>query len=215
MDFMRAGVVVCGLLVPGGVSFAQTDYTPGFDAGPQEEMAPLEHLVGEWDIQLYYPARDDTVDAGWAWQEWAESHAVISSRMGGVALFEQNQGFPLGPSSVGVEGFEFWSYDTHFSYDLVQQTHRVVVIDNLWGLADIYEGDFTEDGGSVSNLRTGTNILMGRDGGPQKALIRIRDIDENSFVLEWWSLDGSSVIDGSVDDQAWEPSVRMEYVRRS
>lgn len=202
-------------LVQASPSDAQFDYTPGFDPGPQSEMRALDGLIGAWDIQLFFPARDESAADGWAWREWAQSNSVIEPRLGGVTLMEQNLGFPISAQSVGAEGFDHWSYDTHITYDLVAATYRLIIIDNIWGLADIYEGEFDDSGADFSNLNTGSHTLMGRNGDIQKALIRITDLEQDSFVVEWWTVDGADIVEGGIDAQPWMPSVRMEYTRRN
>ena len=59
-----SGIVVL-MLAASSAALAQFDYTPGFQPGAPEEVIVFEPMAGEWVVDLFYPAPDDTADAGW------------------------------------------------------------------------------------------------------------------------------------------------------
>ena len=62
---------------------------------------------------------------------------------------------------------------TTFSYDPYRKLYRVSAMDDTFGLMDIYEGRFIEDGIlAVTNLRSDTYFPMGDDGGRLHFMLR-------------------------------------------
>ncbi len=209
-----SGIVVL-MLAASSAALAQFDYTPGFQPGAPEEVIVFEPMIGEWVVDLFYPAPDDTADAGWRWSAWASSASSIVPILGGAVFEERFDGFPISADAVGAEGLDAWSYRTWYSYDRFGETYRAVVVDNLWGLADIYEGIANADGASLSNLGTQTFNTLGERGSRQKVQIRISDMSREGFVVEWWFLDAPNRrMDTGPDEQPWQPSIRMVYSRR-
>ena len=199
------------LSVAAAPAAAQFDYTPGFEPGVPEEMSVLAGLEGDWEIQLFYPAPDAETEPGWRWAEWARSRSSFTTGLGGVVFVEDNRGFPISAASVGAEGYSHWSYRVWWSYDRFQNIYRASIVDNLWGLLDVYEGESPFD---ISNLETGTFNLLGEGRTAQMNRVFIREMSAEGFVLEWWTLDAAERLAGADrDGQPWKPSVRMVYFR--
>ncbi|WP_394693565.1 hypothetical protein [Hyphobacterium sp.] len=195
-------------------AYAQFDYTPGFEPGPPAEITQFYELQGEWDITLFAQTGRDG-EGEWQWVEWATTSSTIVTILGGAALYERNQGFPIGENATGAGLFSNWEYEMRLSFDRFSQTYRAVIIDNLWGLEDIYEGQHSDGNLVLSNFDTQTFNRTGEGRSVQKNQIEIREISSDGFVLEWATLDAPEMIaESGRADQPWEPSVRMVYRRR-
>lgn len=186
------------------------DYSPGFSAGAPSEMARLSFLVGQYEISLYFPGQDAAGQL--TWLPWASTRATIAPALDGAVLQEANDGFPIAEDAEGADGIRNWQYLGTWSYDRFNRTYRTIVSDNIFALADIYEGQFDGNMLVLSNLNTNTFNNMGNNGDRQKNRITVsRDADQ-SFVVTWYTLDGSAIRGSDVAAQAWVPSVRMHYI---
>ena len=82
-QILAATFCICGAASANAQSM---DYSPGFTAGPPTEMAQLEFLVGQYDIDLYFPAQNSAGQM--EWQAWAKTRATIAPILGGGVLQE-------------------------------------------------------------------------------------------------------------------------------
>lgn len=93
--------------------------------------------------------------------------------------------------------------ETTFSYDPYRNVYRVSVLDDTFGLMDIYEGRFLEDGIlAVSNLRSDTYFPIGADG------------ERLHFMLRWDMTDATKQFDvlmTSDGGASWAPYFEMDY----
>lgn len=186
------------------------DYSPGFTAGAPDEIERLAMQAGDWSIALEYPAAIGDGEATWA--PWATSAAIIAREHNGAAIIETNEGFPIAPNAIGADGQTRWSYTTLYGFDRYAGVFRAMIVDNVLGLPDVYEGRETPDGLMFSNFSMPTSNNLGPDGSMQKARFDITEITAESFVVTWWTLDMPDVIDdAAIAEQPWRPSVRMHY----
>ncbi len=92
---------------------------------------------------------------------------------------------------------------TTFSYDPYRKVYRVSVLDDTFGLLDVYEGRFNSEGVlSVTNLRSDSYFPMGEDG------------DRLHFMLQWTLNDPVKKFDILMTPDggaSWSPYFELEY----
>ncbi|WP_370339381.1 hypothetical protein [Parvularcula marina] len=135
-----------------GIGFATADEDPVLSA-----MARLAPLEGEFVITGVRHTPDGPI-------ELREATSTSQFVLNGRVLEEERT------SDLGLE--ELITLKTQMSYDQYRQLYRVAVVDDTWGLMDIYEGRFTEpEMLEVTNLRSDTHFPLGDD---QKMHFRLR-----------------------------------------
>ena len=208
-----ATLLFAGLSTFSSLSAAEYDYTPGFDPGPAPQMAPLKAMVGDWQIDIFYPVADPSAENGWRWAPAGTTKSTITSSLGGVSITDHFDGVPTGGAN-GAEGYDLWSYVTTMTWDRGANTYRFGIVDNIWGLLDIYVGNMSATGGDVSNLETSTWGFGGAEGARQKNRIVYSDMETDQFTVDWYVIGEASINpDLSRDQQSWSPSVRLIYKR--
>lgn len=208
---IRTAVIITLMATPlVGLAF---DYTPGYRAGAPGEMSALAGLEGEWDIELELPTTSG--DGAPAWSAWSTSRSTVTPILGGAALDERSFGFPFTPGATGTDGLTRWEYAALWTYDRFRATYRVVSVDSVQGLAEVFEGSFVDGELTLTNLGTGTASPLGSDGGRQKTRIVLSELGRDRFVLTWWSADESLVAEaGDAHQVPWTPAMRMVYRRQ-
>jgi len=97
---------------------------------------------------------------------------------------------------------------------LTDSNRRVFVFsDNLFALADIYEGQFEGNKLILSNLHTSTWNNTGTDQSPQKNKIIIDKVSEDEFHWYWQAVDESKAKGLSPDEIPWNWGPKMIYKR--
>jgi hypothetical protein len=161
---------------------AQIDLTPGFDPGPAPEMQRLAFLEGGWRVtpQFGTPGQPGT------WTPTAATRTEFIAFLAGTFLRSE--------LSVTWPDGQVWKTVSVWSYDRFREEYRVGILDDLWGLFDVYEGGFDGDELKVSNERARTWGPAG-SGPPAMARVVLKEIEPGiRFVLEW---------EGSTDGQTW------------
>lgn len=152
------------------------------------EMDALGFLIGNYTVTGEAMTED-------GWQISAEpTTATIAVGAADAGLIEDG--------AYHVPGF---AYGLHavYSYDGFREVYRVMLLDTVYGLMDIYEGQMDGSVLTLTNLRAGTSFMM-PDGGELFLRIRIEP-SETRHVFH---------VDGSVDEGAvWGPVYRFTYVR--
>lgn len=139
------------------------------------EMKQVASLVGEWEVTGKRRLGPDA-----PWKEF-QTTSTITSILNGRFLQERNSipaeivGIPAAPGSR----VEFLIL---YSYDRVHKVYRVGVLDNVFGLLDIYEGQFDNDRLVVSN--EGTTAIV-RGGIKFAGRNTIYNVSPNSFQSDW------------------------------
>ncbi len=159
MRSRSAAIAVLLVQVPLLAKAQAFDYSPGFEPGAPVEMTPLSFLPGEWRIELFTLV--DAEETEPQWQAWDTTSSRFEAIYGGAFIREIGDGFPVGPNSIGAEGFDRWAYQATFSWDRFQQVYRVTYIDNITGLLDIYHGSYDDSEVILTNLHTGTYNTLG------------------------------------------------------
>jgi hypothetical protein len=206
------GVAIAVLLVqaPFLVSAQAFDYSPGFEPGVPMEMTPLSFLPGDWRVALFTPV--DPTEAEPRWQPWDTTASRFEAIYGGAFVREIGDGFPIGSSSIGADGFDRRAYQATFSWDRFQRLYRVTYIDNITGLLDIYQGPLDDGQLIVTNLHTGTYNTLGTDGSVQFGRLIVSEIADDRFVMTWQWVNPVDVPQGGAVPWRW--GVRMIYQRK-
>ncbi len=176
-----------------GLSLCAFFAAPAFSEESPEDlhkaaMQRLAPLVGEYTAGGVRYTQDGEIPL-------QENTAKIDYILNGFGLEEKVK------VDMGME--EPVTLLTTFSYDPYRQLYRVSVLDDTFGLLDIYEGRFNDKGVlSVTNLRADTYFPFGDDGG------RLH------FMLQW-SLNSPvktfDVLMTSDGGATWLPYFEMKY----
>ncbi len=143
---------------------------PEIEKIPLEKMAKLESLLGHWKT-TNYAWQDD------AWTEIATTDVHYASKLKGKLITEEIS------NVVPIDSF---IVETFISYDQYRNVYRLAAVDDIYGLMDIYEGDFVDDNNfQLTNLRAGTNFPTA-DGGEMYFRLTFTEIDQNTreFLVE-------------------------------
>ena len=154
----------------------------------REEMAALEFLSGEFAILGEAMTQD-----GWA--QGSEVSGSAGYELEGAAMVERSAfDTPVFSSNL----------TSTFTYDGFRNVYRVGVVDDVYGLLDVHEGGFTEDGRMVlTNRRVGTSFPL-QDG--REMFIR--------FTLVPGEGGHVALFDVAIDDsEEWQPLYRVTYTR--
>jgi hypothetical protein len=171
----------------------QVDLTPGFDPGPAPEMERLSFLMGTWEVQPEFGNPNNPTDR---WYPTKPIETTFTPLLNGTFLQSQ--------LAVTWPDGQVWQTISIWSYDRFRKEYRVVFLDDLWGLLDVYEGEFENGNLNVDNGRTET-WGPPSNGNPTMARVVLHDIAEDSFILEW---------EGSANGTEWAPAgLRWRYER--
>lgn len=128
--------------------------------GCPDEMTRLDGLIGTWHIQpeMYRPKR----------REWTPGIPFLASfhRRFDRCYVESDQIVPLGEGAAFRNGLLF-------SYDKFRKLYRMVALENVVGLIDVFEGDFSGDTLVMDDERSGT-AAPSLSGKLEFARIRLR-----------------------------------------
>jgi len=109
---------------------------------PAEAMKKLYIINGHWLSTLFM-----TQDGGKTWNEYPKRQVRVNSLLNGLLLEQSN--VKHDPNS--------WNMKHSLSYDQYRQTYRQSIMDDTWGLMDIYEGNIDNQGLlTVDNIKSGT-----------------------------------------------------------
>ncbi len=163
---------------------------PAF-ADPAEAMQRLASLAGEFTVEGVRHTPDGPVDL-------LSTSATVEFGLNDLTLIEQSD------TDLGME--EPVALMTVFGYDTYRDVYRILVIDDTWGVPDIYEGRFVSDGVLVAtNLRSDTNFPL-EDGGRLHFQLRWDLSDEVKQFDVLMSSDGGAT---------WQLYFETQYTRVS
>ncbi|MEZ5317800.1 MAG: DUF1579 family protein [Vicinamibacterales bacterium] len=157
-----------------GARAQQLDLTPGFDPGPPQDMRKIAFLEGRWAVT---PEFGDVRDLSRPWLATKTVTTTFRPRLGGAFLEAD--------LAVTWPDGQVWQTTSIWSFDRFRKTFRVVYLDDLWGLLDVYEGDFVDGRLTLSNERAATLGPPGADGRRLIGRTVVRDITPGGFVIEW------------------------------
>ncbi len=159
------------------------------NADPAEAMQRLSSLAGEFRIEGVRHTQDGPV-------ELLPTSATVVYTLNELALVERSDTDLGREQPVGLM--------TVFGYDTYREVYRITVIDDTWGVPDIYEGRFVSDGVLVAtNLRSDTHFPL--EGGGRL-----------HFQLRWdltESVKRFDVLMSGDGGVSWSPYFETRYIR--
>ena len=162
---------------------------PGWTAADEasQAMERLQPLAGNYRIEGQRHAPDGPI-------KLTATQATIAYTLNRRALRED--------ASVDMGLEQPVTLLTYFSYDEYRQVYRIAVMDDAFGLMDIYEGRFVDDATLIAtNLRSDTHFPTADDG-------RLH------FQLRWY-LGGDvkqfDVLASTDGGASWTPYFEMTY----
>ena len=161
-----------------------------FGTGVTPQLKAMSWIVGTWDVSMTYQ-----FPGGRSFKKDTES--TIEPMLGG-SFYREQITVPAGPTMdnhmVGIR-----------SYDRFRNVYRLVWCDDVITLADVFEGESSEGGFIVSNVKSNT---AGTFAGKQ-SFLRITQKEGSSrdeFLVEW---------EVSTDKgQTWFKSAEYAYKRK-
>ncbi len=152
------------------------------------EMDALGFLLGSYTVTGEIMGQDGE------WHVAEPTTAHIEQVADGAALREVG--------TYQVPGFGY-GLEADYSFDGFRDVYRVMLIDTVYGLMDIYEGAMTDGTLALTNVRAATTFPLG-DGREMNLRIRIEPNDAGHLFH----------IDASMDaGDTWGPIYRYTYVR--
>lgn len=171
------------------VSAGAQEGVPEVSKPPLKAMQALASWAGKWRVQMRY-----SPDNGASWQALPPADHEFSFREKGLVLSEH-------PLEVNPSAFQS---STYYSYDQYRKTYRVAVMDDTWGIMDIYEGNIEGDKLVLTNLKSGTFFPIG-DGAWRgfKLMIDLTGETQRTFIVH-------KTDDGG---QSWQPNFEVIYTK--
>ncbi len=166
------------------------DEVPEASKAPLKAMEILASFAGTWQVQMSY-----SPDDGATWQMLPAARHEVSFREKNLILTEQ-------PMESNPNAFQSASY---YSYDQYRELYRVAVMDDTWGLLDVYEGKPEGDKLILTNLKSGTFFPTG-DGRWRafKLMLDLTGDTERMLIVEKSDDGGAS----------WQPNFKVSYTKQ-
>lgn len=157
---------------------------------PHTAMQRLAPMAGTWSMVLEY-----SPDEGATWQQSEPSEMETAYQLKNLILRER----PTGSDA------SMFQTATTYSYDQYRNTYRIAVMDDTWGIMDIYEGAI-EDGVLVAtNLKSGTTFPINEDVS-RAFRLKVKFLSATQRTLE---------IDKSDDGgKSWQPNFNLVYTKK-
>ena len=157
---------------------------------PAEAMAKLSGMLGEWMLTSEVMTEEGD------WATTATDRVSITAGLNNLLFAEHLQ------ERLDGGGFVI---ETDFTFDQIRKVYRAAVVDDTWGLMDIYEGELEGETLVMTNMRAGTDFEL-QDGRRMNFRLSIPVAGDNRVVM----------IDQSVDSgETWAPFYRLTYKRAS
>ncbi len=168
------------------IGSAQDEAIPEVSQAPLQAMQRLSSLAGTWEMTVF-----TTSDEGVTWNP---APAQV------VDLRFAHKGFMLEEIPVALDGpgFHMRSYLT---YDQYRKVYRKAALDDVWGVLDLYEGNFEDDRLVLTNLESGTFFPVA--DGKWRGFRLTLELEEDR---RWMWID-------KTDDEgaSWQPAFKLEY----
>lgn len=183
MKKMMCAFTIMVLLAP--VTWAQNS-VPEVSKKPLAAMEHFKGLLGTWESVTEYSA-----DNGETWQNAGSSRADFALRQKGMMLVET-------PLDTEKPGFHM---ETSYGYDQYRDVYRVVAVDDVWGIFDLYEGSIDGNRLIVTNLKSGTLFPVAE--GVWRGF---------RISIELSGEERTTVIDKTDDGgKTWQPNFKISY----
>lgn len=142
----------------------------------QEKMSVLSSFIGEWDVSQF------TYTANEKWEKSSTSRIDFKSSLSAMVISGETR--DMMPSNA-------MNLQLTFTYDQFRKTYRLSVIDSLYGLMDIYEGNMNVgDDLVLTNLNSDTNFPVENGVMHFRFTFKDDDADKKSFSIEQTSTRG-------------------------
>ncbi|MDF2178815.1 DUF1579 family protein [Aliiglaciecola sp. CAU 1673] len=157
---------------------------------PAEAMNKLSSLSGDWQLQV-----KASFDDGKTWQQSEPVSVQLVFKQRGLMLEEI-------PLQIVEQGFNM---HTLITYDQYRQVYRKAAIDDVWGIMDLYEGQWQEDKLVFTNLKAGTLFPVGEDTWRGFRLTMQVSPDSRTTWID------------KTDDmgKSWQPAFILEYKKKA
>lgn len=157
---------------------------------PAAQIEKISSLLGNWQLttEIFNPENTE-------WREVGQNIVSFDLIMNGMGLRETPVEHISG-DALGVE--------TTFSYDQYREVFRLSVLDDTWGIMDIYEGQVEGDKLTATNIGKGTHFPT-------------QDGDVMEFRLNMTLVGGTRVTDINLttdSGKTWNQFYRLTYIKQ-
>jgi hypothetical protein len=126
-------------------TFSISQTTPEASKVPLHFMSKLKDMSGKWKLTM------KTTTDGKTWTQVSSIEVNVKPRLKGLMLAEV-------PVVFDEKGFNL---ETFITYDQYRNVYRKSVIDDTWGIMDIYEGQIENGKLVLTNLNSKTFFPLG------------------------------------------------------
>lgn len=143
-----------------------------------ERVDALNLMVGDWNVEQF------TYAANGEWQKTSTSKMnMVSGLSGFMVSGESRDMMPKGAMHLELT----------LTYDQFRRTYRMSVIDSIYGLMDIYEGNMNSDGHLVmTNIKSDTHFPYENDIMHFRFTFNDDEADKITFSIEQTSTRGET-----------------------
>ena len=159
---------------------------PGVE--PRSRVALLNGWKGDWVLSTAY-----SQDGGSTWQNMPENLVTYTSIQKGMAIRET-------VSDPTIAGFHS---ELTFSFDQYRNHYRLSLLDDTWGVMDMYEGEIEGDQLVMTNLRSDTSFPIGNG---QSLHFKLSAALEGDTRV-------TDILASTDKGNSWFPYLRFTYMR--
>ncbi len=160
---------------------------PSVSETPYARMQALNPLIGKWELTM-----EMSDDRGASWRAFPKSTVDVAYRLNDLAL-----------SEMAVRGDDAgFDVEFHIGFDQYRDVYRLMALDSIYGVPDVYEGTIVNGELVVTNLKAGTTFPLGN--GVSRAFRLSLELKPDARIM---------LIEGSDDGgETWFPAFRNTYV---
>ncbi len=168
----------------------QAEDIPESAKTPAEAMGKLSGMLGEWILT------SEVMTEEGEWAPTATDRVSVTASLNNLLFTEHHK------ERMNGEGFVV---ETDFTFDQIRSVYRAAVVDDTWGLMDIYEGELEGETLVLTNMRAGTDFEL-QDGRRMNFRLTIPVAGDERIAM----------VDQSVDSgETWRAFYRLTYKRAS
>ena len=156
---------------------------------PSKAMSKLAGIIGNWSVTTYYFDQQTQ-----SFEQQAKSTLAVTSILKGLGIRETPVRLDEG-KTIGI--------DITFGYDQYRNVYRLYVLDDSYGVPDVYEGQIERNQLIATNIDQGTHFPL-KNGGKLEFRFTMDLSGDKRTVLIHMTADAG---------QQWLPMYRYEYER--
>lgn len=170
------------------ISTLYTQTIPEASKIPLKKLNELSPLLGTWSMVM-----ESTYDNGNTWHKSDPIKVEVKSRLKGLSISEM-------PLEIAKDGFNL---ETFITFDQYRKVYRKAVIDDTWGIMDIYEGNIENGKLILTNLKSETFFPITEK--ISRGFKLIIELKSNKRIMEILKTDDLG--------KTWQPAFKSIYTK--